>query len=222
MSLRPPTEKQAAILEFVRAETVGKGRPPTLAEIGQHFSMKAPSVADHLDALEAKGHLLRTPGERRNIRLLHVPEAARDHELPLLGRIAAGVPLLSTDHVDQWISLSPQLFKPRADFLLRVRGDSMVEVGINSGDLVAIHEQATAEDGQIVAALVLNPSTGDLEMTLKRLRVTRKGVALISQNRAKGRATITVTPQGDDAALRIVGIYVGHLHVGASAKIVNR
>lgn len=221
MAQRPLTQKQSLILAFIHTESAAKGRPPTLREIGAHFSMAAPSVADHLDAIEAKGHIARVAGERRNIRLPRRTHDDVESALPIVGRIAAGVPLLSPGQVEGWISVSPALFRPRATFLLRVRGDSMIDLGIRNGDMVAIHAQPDASDGQVVAAVVVNDVTGDHEMTLKRLRVSRKNFLLLSENHTAAHPAIEFEKEpaaAEEPRLLIAGVYVGHLHIGPAGR----
>jgi repressor LexA len=177
--------------------------PPTRAEIatGLGFST-ASSAEDHLRALARKGVLELLPGASRGLRL---KEAAGlpGIGLPLVGRVAAGSPLLAAEHIEGRVRLDPALFAPRADYLLRVRGQSMRDAGILDGDLLAVHKTAEARSGQIVVARVGGPS-GD-EVTVKRLRKRGREVALVPEN--PDFAPLVVDPA--KASLTIEGVVVG-------------
>ena len=177
--------------------------PPTRAEIatGLGFST-ASSAEDHLRALSRKGVLELLPGASRGLRL---KEAAGlpGTGLPLVGRVAAGSPLLAAEHIEGRVRLDPALFAPRADYLLRVRGQSMRDAGILDGDLLAVHKTAEARSGQIVVARVSGPS-GD-EVTVKRLRKRGREVALVPEN--PDFAPFVVDPA--KASLTIEGVVVG-------------
>src|SRR4051812_28770669 len=127
------TSRQAQILEFIRQTTESNGYPPTLVEIAGHFGFRSHNAAvDHLKALERKGSLELTEGVSRGIRL------TADSGLPLIGRVAAGSPILSEANIQARYQLDPALFRPQADYLLKVRGMSMRDAGILDGDLVAV------------------------------------------------------------------------------------
>lgn len=205
------TPQQARILDFIRKAAGRDGSPPTLAEICEAFgfSVRA-TAAQHLKAIEQKGYIERVPGISRGIRLretglLH----GNPFQLPLIGRVAAGKPVLAEDHVDEMIAVDPALFRPRAAYLRRVHGMSMRDAGIVDGDLVAIHPQPSADNHQIVLARIQDPVTGDEELTLKRL--LRKGgqVQLLPENPEFKPIVL-----GRDDAFSIEGIYAGHLHAG--------
>ena len=211
------TPRQVEILDFLQSEMERCLRPPSLQEIAKRFAMTAPSASQHLRAIEAKGYLRRVKGERRSFQLLQRSDRLETGTLPVIGRIAAGRPLLAIEHFERQLRIDPDLFRPRASFMLRVQGDSMLDLGIRSGDLVAIHAQDSADDGQIVAALLTSGTTADYEVTLKRMRVERNRVLLLSENRVARIAPIEV-PVGEDGqpALRIAGIYCGHVHVAGA------
>ena len=136
------TPRQAEILELIRQYINETGYPPTRADIAQELGFKSPNAAEeHLKALARKGAIEIIPGTSRGIRL---PDNA-DHGLPLVGRVAAGNPILAEENIEDRIDLPAGFFQPRADFLLRVRGDSMIDAGILDGDLLAVHktQQAT-------------------------------------------------------------------------------
>jgi repressor LexA len=165
------TPRQAQILEFIRDATEGNGYPPTLAEIAGHFGFRSHNAAvDHLKALARKGALELTEGASRGIRLTAEPG------LPLIGRVAAGSPILSEANIQMRYRLDPALFKPQADYLLKVRGMSMRDAGILDGDLIAVHRTHEARSGQIVVARLHD------EVTVKRLQRRGHQVELVAEN----------------------------------------
>lgn len=156
------TARQEQVLEVIRHHIDATGMPPTRADIARELGFRSANAAEeHLKALARKGAIEIIPGASRGIRL---PE---DQGLPIVGRVAAGSPLLATEHIDDHCAVDPDLFHPRADYLLRVRGDSMINIGIHDGDLLAVHATPVANDGEVVVARI------DDEVTVKRLR--RKG-----------------------------------------------
>ncbi|MDD2875073.1 MAG: transcriptional repressor LexA, partial [Azoarcus sp.] len=156
------TARQQEILDFIRETVQSEGRPPTRLEVCTAFGFRSPNAAEtHLRALAAKGAILLEEGRARGIRLTQALG------LPLVGRVAAGSPILAAEHVEKHFQLDPALFSPRADYLLRVRGMSMRDAGILDGDLIAVHRAAEARNGQIVVARI------DDEVTVKTLQ--RKG-----------------------------------------------
>jgi repressor LexA len=209
------TDRQRAILDFVRERIAVHGLPPTWAEIARAFGFRQTRAAQkHLQAIAAKGHLVLLPGKARGIRL---PEgaarlraaatgnASRDAmlRLPVLGRVAAGAPIGADAPLDddafRHLVLDAALFATRPDYLLRVRGDSMRDDGILDGDLVAIQRGAGARDGQTVVARL------DDEITIKRLQLAGDGgVRLLPRNPA--HAPIDVRP-GQDFAIE--GVFCG-------------
>ncbi|HEX7111562.1 MAG TPA: transcriptional repressor LexA [Mizugakiibacter sp.] len=198
------TDRQQAILDFVAVHIATHGLPPTLAEIATSFGFQQARAAQkHLQALEAKGCLELLPGKARGIRLRGAADAAPTG-LPLVGRVAAGQPILADAHVERHLAVDPRLFHPRAHFLLRVQGDSMRGAGILDGDYAAVHRSAEARSGQIVVARV------EEEITLKRLELTRGRVRLLPANPAY--APIEVDPRRD--AFAIEGLYVGVIRAG--------
>lgn len=169
------TPRQTDILAFIRASLEARGAPPTRAEIVQEFGFASPTAADdHLKALARKGVIELVPGAARGIRLLEaVPQ---QYQLPLIGRVAAGSPLLALENLERQVPVDATLFKPRADYLLRVQGESMRDIGIRDGDLLAVHRQATARNGQVVVARL-----GD-EVTVKRFERRGDVVRLLPEN----------------------------------------
>jgi len=195
----PLTARQREILDWIRRHLETTGMPPTRAEIaaGLGFST-ASSAEDHLRALARKGALELTPGASRGLRLTDMPELPGTG-LPLVGRVAAGNPILAAEHIEAHLRLDPTLFTPRADFLLRVRGLSMKNAGILDGDLLAVHKTAEARSGQIVVARL-----GE-EVTVKRLKREGAQVLLVAEN--PDFAPIVIGSRRD--ALTIEGIGVG-------------
>ena len=162
-----PTPRQRSLLEMIEQYLARHGRPPTRADLASAMKLRnRQGIEQHLRALEAKGLIALEPGVSRNIRLLQ-PSFALTRRLPLYGRVAAGVPTLAQGNVEDELMLDPALFRPRADFLLRVHGASMIEADIRDRDILAIHRSAQASNGQIVVARL-----GD-EATVKYYR--RKG-----------------------------------------------
>lgn len=156
------TARQAEILDFIRDEIAVRGLPPTVAEIAAGVGVKSTNgIRDHLKALARKGAIELIPGASRGIRLVE----ASNRSLPIVGRVAAGSPILAEQHIESYCQLDRALFKPRADYLLRVKGMSMRDAGILDGDLLAVHKTAEARSGQIVVARLED------EVTVKRLRL---------------------------------------------------
>ena len=165
------TPRQQEILDFIRSTVEVLGAPPTRAEISSAFGFASPNAAEeHLKALAKKGSIVLEPGAARGIRLVE------QLGLPLIGTVAAGSPILAVENVLGRYALDAHLFSPRADFLLRVRGLSMINAGIFDGDLLAVHRTPEARDGQIVVARLQE------EVTVKRLRRHGPVVELIAEN----------------------------------------
>lgn len=165
------TPQQQKIFEFIRQSIEDTGFPPTRAEIMQAFEFRSPNAAEsHLRTLERKGVIELMRGSARGIRL------TAEDGLPLIGRVAAGSPILAEAHVQARYQVDPALFKPRADYLLRVRGMSMRDAGILDGDLIAVHSTPEARSGQIVVARVQD------DVTVKRLRRRGALVELLPEN----------------------------------------
>jgi repressor LexA len=168
------TARQAQILDLIRRHIQDTGYPPTRADIATELGFKSPNAAEeHLKALARKGAIEMVPGTSRGIRL---PETSG---LPIVGRVAAGSPILAQEHIEDVCDLAGSFFRPRADFLLRVHGDSMINAGILDGDLLAVHKASDARDGAIVVARI------DDEVTVKRLR------------RPRGRGPLVLLPEND-------------------------
>jgi repressor LexA len=168
------TSRQAEILEWIRQQIDATGMPPTRAEIAAALGFRSPNAAeDHLRALARKGAIEMLPGASRGIRILGT---APPSGLPLVGRVAAGSPILAVENIEQHYQLDSQLFSPRANYLLRVRGASMRDAGILDGDLLAVHKTPEARSGEIVVARL------DEEVTVKRLHRRGNQVQLLPEN----------------------------------------
>jgi repressor LexA len=200
------TERQAEILRLVRELTEVSGYPPTRAEIAERMGFRSVNAAEqHLRALEKKGAIEISSGASRGIRVRDSrPAARRLLELPVVGRVAAGAPILAEENVQGHYQVDPNLFTPRADYLLRVRGMSMRDAGILEGDLLAVHRTPEARSGQIVVARLSD------EVTVKRLRRRGNSVQLEAEN--PDFAPIEVDLRRD--ALVIEGIAVGVIRNG--------
>lgn len=171
------TLRQAEILNFIKRCLEENGFPPTRAEIAQELGFKSPNAAEeHLKALARKGAIEMTPGASRGIRIPGFESAEEEHGLPVIGRVAAGEPILAQQHVEESCKINPDFFHPRADYLLRVRGMSMKDIGILDGDLLAVHTCREALNGQIVVARL------DDEVTVKRFKRDGDKVWLIAEN----------------------------------------
>ncbi|MBU0753345.1 MAG: transcriptional repressor LexA [Gammaproteobacteria bacterium] len=190
------TPRQREILDFIRSTLEVLGAPPTRAEICGAFGFASPNAAEeHLKVLAKKGAIVLEPGAARGIRLVE------QLGLPLIGSVAAGSPILAVENQLGRIQFDPGMFAPRADYLLKVRGNSMVDAGILDGDLLAVHKTVEARSGQIVVARL-----GD-DVTVKRLRKTGRRIELVAEN--PDYAPIVV-----DGPLAIEGLAVGLIRNG--------
>lgn len=199
--MRPLTARQKQILELIKDNIQQTGMPPTRAEIARTLGFKSPNAAEeHLKALAKKGVIEIISGTSRGIRLLgQDADLSTDEGLPLIGRVAAGSPILAQQHVESHYQVDPMLFKPGADFLLRVYGDSMIDVGILDGDLLAVHSTKTAQNGQVVVARV-----GE-EVTVKRYQQKGSKVLLLAENESFSPIEVDLTEQ----EFAIEGLAVG-------------
>lgn len=173
------TARQQEIYQFICDHQKQTGYPPTRQEISAHFGFRSPNAAEqHLRAIAKKGAIELLPGASRGIRLPDTVllEQQAANGLPIVGRVAAGEPILATEHIEDTLAVDQQLFAPQADYLLRVHGDSMIDIGIFDGDLLAVHKCQTAENGQIVVARL------DDEVTVKRFQQDGQHVQLIAEN----------------------------------------
>lgn len=207
------TDIQRAIHRLIAERIEAEGMPPSQTEIAAAFGFKAVRAAQyHLEALEAAGVIERLPGKARGIRLRQLPVAAQGSlplaaasdsqalSVPVLGRVAAGLPIGADADLHDEVLLDPRLFSPLPDYLLRVEGESMRDEGILDGDLIGVQRTSQARSGQIVVARV------DEEITVKRLRIEAGGIRLLPEH--PDFAPIEVAPDQDFA---IEGLYCGLL-----------
>lgn len=179
------TERQQQVLDYIKQTVNERGYPPSVREIGDAVGLSSPStVHSHLNSLVKAGMIKKDPSKPRAIMIMDEPRGSaindrRTRDIPVLGRIAAGTPILAAEQVENVMPLPTELVGEGPVFLLEVKGDSMIDAGIHQGDLVAIHSQSDAEDGEIVAALI----DGE-EATIKRLRREAGKVILVSENPA--------------------------------------
>lgn len=170
---RSLTPRQEEILELIKSCISESGMPPTRAEIARALGFGSVNAAvDHLKALAKKGFVELLPGSSRGIRLVEPLESG----LPLIGRVAAGSPILAQEHIVGRYPVDMKLFSPRADYLLQVKGLSMRDVGILDGDWLAVHRTSQARSGQIIVARL------DEEVTVKRLHLIPGGAELLPEN----------------------------------------
>lgn len=207
------TRKQLEVLAFIRRFMERDGLPPTRGEIAEGLGLRnRQGIDQHLRALQSKGAIELVPGISRGIRLLanfselesiepSLERAASNPGLPLLGRIAAGAPILAASHIEEHVAVDASLFKPQADFLLRVRGDSMKDADILDRDLLAVHRTSQVGDGQIVVARLVDQD----EATVKYYRRQGHLVRLEPANTAYRPIEIDLREQG----LVIEGLAVG-------------
>jgi repressor LexA len=204
------TDRQSEILKLVRELTEVSGYPPTRAEIAERMGFRSVNAAEqHLRALEKKGAIEISSGSSRGIRVLDTKpggRAGRLMELPVVGRVAAGSPILAEEHLQGSYQVDPNMFTPRADYLLKVRGLSMRDAGILEGDLLAVHRTADARTGQIVVARLAD------EVTVKRLRRKGNAIQLLPEN----PDFEPIEVDGRSESLTIEGIAVGVIRNGKS------
>ena len=199
-AIKSLTSRQIEILRLIESHVQQSGFPPTRAEICAAMGFSSPNAAEtHLRALARKGVIEMTSGASRGIRLVQ-----DQSQLPVIGRVAAGSPMLAEENVEQRYRVDPALFNPSADYLLRVRGMSMRDGGILEGDLLAVHRTTECRNGQIVIARLHD------EVTVKRFQRNRNRVELLPEN--PDFEPIVVDTQRDP--LTIEGIAVGVIRNG--------
>jgi repressor LexA len=193
------TPRQQEILDFIKNSLEVLGAPPTRAEIAQAFGFASPNAAEeHIKALARKGVINLEPGSARGIRLVE------QLGLPLIGSVAAGSPILAVENIQHRYQLDPNFFAPKADYLLKVRGNSMIDAGIFDGDLLAVHATREARNGQVVVARIED------EVTVKRYKKNGSVVELIAES--AGYEPIIVDTKRQ--ALEIEGLAVGLIRGG--------
>jgi len=198
------TKRQTEVLECIRDHINSTGYPPTRADIARQLGFKSANAAEeHLKALAKKGAIEIIPGTSRGIRLPEVEQM--ELGLPVVGRVAAGSPVLAQEHVEEHCTISADFFHPPAHYLLRVQGTSMKNIGIMDGDLLAVHQCRTAKNGQIVVARI------DEEVTVKRFKKEGNIVELIAENESFDPIVIDLSEQ----ELNIEGLGVGVIRQGS-------
>lgn len=207
MARKQLTERQQEIFDFVKNHISTTGMPPTRVEIAREIGFKSPNAAEeHLKALARKGYIEMLSGTSRGIRILvNDEEAANEDSLPLVGRVAAGMPIEAIEHIEDHYPISGTMFNPTADYLLRVNGNSMENIGILDGDLLAVHKTKVAKNGQVVVARV------DDEVTVKRLE--KKGNLIYLHPENDELESIVVDPRFE--YIEIEGIAVGVIRSNA-------
>ncbi|GAB3529330.1 transcriptional repressor LexA [Photobacterium alginatilyticum] len=198
--MKPLTPRQQEVFDLIKAKIEDSGMPPTRAEIARELGFRSANAAEeHLKALARKEVIEIIPGASRGIRLLVNNDDASEQGLPLIGQVAAGEPILAQEHVETHYEVDPALFKPRADFLLRVNGMSMKDIGIMDGDLLAVHKTQDVHNGQVVVARVED------DVTVKRLEKKGAQVLLHAENEEFAPIVVDLNHQ----QLSIEGIAVG-------------
>lgn len=203
--MRELTPRQKEILEMIQEFIDENGMPPTRAEIARELGFKSANAAEeHLRALQRKGVLELLPGASRGIQL---KDSLRDQMgLPLIGRVAAGSPILAQEHIEAHYKIDSHLFSPKPHYLLRVHGMSMKDAGILDGDLVAVHRTPEVRSRQIIVARL------DDEVTVKRYRQTGSVVSLLPENDEFEPIEVDLREQ----SLVIEGVVVGVIRDGLS------
>jgi repressor LexA len=203
------TQRQQQILDWIKSYISESGMPPTRADLSRAMGFKSPNAAEeHLRTLQRKGAIEMLPGASRGIRLVESLSGALTEALglPLVGRVAAGSPVLAAEHIEQRYQLDPHLFNPQADYLLRVSGMSMRDIGILDGDLLAVHQVSSAQEGQVVVARI------DDEVTVKRFHRQGSIVKLLPENPEFKPIVVDLREQ----ELHIEGLAVGVIRNPAS------
>ena len=221
LSNKPLTKRQQEIFDFILECMAGNGAPPTRVEIAEHFGFRSPNAAeDHLKALHKKGHIELKSGTSRGIYIneearlgslvgnvigIEQPELSsgnqdfHENNMAIIGDVAAGAPIFAAQHVQQYVSVDQSLFADKADFLLKVRGDSMINVGIFEQDLLAIKKVDSARDNEIVVARI------EEDVTVKRYYRNGSQVSLIAENDDYAPIEVDLQTQ----AFAIEGVVVG-------------
>ncbi len=201
------TPRQTQILNFIRDSIVESGMPPTRAEIAAELGFRSPNAAEeHLRALQRRGAIELMPGTSRGIQLKDVLKDQLG--LPLIGRVAAGNPILAEENIEDHVRVDPSMFHPEPHYLLRVQGMSMKDVGILDGDLVAVHRTPEVRNRQIIVARLED------EVTVKRYRQEGRKVWLLPENDEFAPIEVDL----DHQHMVIEGVVVGLLRNGMPLK----
>lgn len=173
------TKRQGEVLAVIKDQIIKTGMPPTRVELAKILGFKSANAAEeHLKALARKGAIEILSGTSRGIRVIsdHKDNEIMEEGLPLIGKVAAGEPILAQEHIETHYDVDPALFHPAADFLLRVEGESMKDIGIMDGDLLAVHKTQNIHNGQVVVARV------EEDVTVKRFYRDGKQIVLKAEN----------------------------------------
>jgi len=196
------TKRQGEVLDVIKDQIAKTGMPPTRVELAKILGFKSANAAEeHLKALARKGAIEILSGTSRGIRVVsdHKDNEIVSTGLPLIGKVAAGEPILAQEHVETHYDVDPTLFHPAADFLLRVEGESMKDIGIMNGDLLAVHKTKNINNGQVVVARVED------DVTVKRFYRDGKKITLKAENALFAAINVDLEYQSFD----IEGIAVG-------------
>ncbi|MEH6444165.1 MAG: transcriptional repressor LexA [Oceanospirillaceae bacterium] len=197
------TNRQTDVFNCIKDHIEETGYPPTRADIARSLGFKSTNAAEeHLKALAKKGAIEIIPGTSRGIRIPAIQQ--QESGLPVVGRVAAGSPILAEEHIEERCTISSDFFHPSADYLLRVQGTSMKDIGIMDGDLLAVHQCQEAKNGQIVVARI------DEEVTVKRYQREGNIVYLLAENPEFSPIVINLKEQ----QLNIEGLGVGVIRQG--------
>lgn len=201
--MRNLTPRQKQIFDMIQVRIADTGMPPTRAEIASYFGFKSANAAEeHLKALAKKGYLEILPGTSRGIRLS--PEYIDETGLPLVGRVAAGEPILALEHIEERYQIDGSLFNPEANYLLRVHGESMKDIGILDGDLLAVHQTTDVKNGQVIVARV------EEDVTVKRFKREGNIVYLHAENSEFSPIKVDLSTQ----SFNVEGVAVGVIRSG--------
>jgi repressor LexA len=207
------TKRQQEVLNVLAKHIADTGLPPTRAEIAAELGFKSANAAEeHLKALARKGAIEKIAGTSRGLRILVNPEhadgdtaAANDNQLPIVGKVAAGSPVLAIEHVESHCPVAPNFFHPPANYMLNVQGDSMIDIGIHDGDLLAVHQTKNIRNGDIIVARI------DDEVTVKRYeKVSTAKVLLHAENTDYSPIEVDLSCQDFDVEGISVGVIRRH------------
>lgn len=197
------TNRQTDVFNCIKTHMADTGYPPTRADIARSLGFKSTNAAEeHLKALAKKGAIEIIPGTSRGIRLPQ--QEQQELGLPIVGRVAAGSPILAQEHIEEHCTITSDFFNPSANYLLRVQGTSMKDIGIMDGDLLAVHQCSEAKDGQIVVARI------DDEVTVKRYKRDANIVYLLAEN----EDFLPIVINLEEQELAIEGLGVGVIRQG--------
>lgn len=197
--MKPLTPRQQQIFDLIKDTIAETGMPPTRAEIAKFFGFKSANAAEeHLKALAKKEYIEMLPGTSRGIRLAE--QFIAEDGLPLVGRVAAGEPILAIEHVEQHYKVDGSMFHPAADYLLRVNGESMKDIGILDGDLLAVHQTTDVKNGQVIVARV------EEDVTVKRFKREGNVVFLHAENEEFEPIKVDLTAQDFNVEGLAVGV----------------